>query len=213
MPAGESTKFDQFISGEQIHFLQDFFTRGGKGYFTCGAAYWASRKRIYHGICETQPELHKTVEKLSRISLFQGTAMGPLCPFPAKQFRAGFYSDAVQVTDGKRECTIFVSGGGSFIPDPDQPSKVLVRYSRSELQRLGKADQLENAVVLANVGDGAVLLSMFHPYYGADDINVEAYEEAFYGSGTNWREVHARLSPHDERMQFVYESMIKPLEG
>jgi glutamine amidotransferase-like uncharacterized protein len=211
MPAGESSKFDKSFSESQIAFLLNFFKSGGKGYFTCGAAYWASRHRIYHGICPSQLELGKTVDKISRIPLFSGIAEGPLCPFPGKKFKAGFYSDAVKVTDGSKECTIFLSGGGSFIPD-DQ-TEVLARYPHSELKRLGKPEEefpkLENAAVLETVGKGAVLLSMFHPYYGANDIDVEAYEEAFAGSGTNWREVHSKLSSEEVRMEFVNDMLMK----
>ena len=155
--------------------------------------------------------------KTSNLPLFQGAAYGPLCPYPGNKYKVGFYSDAVRVASGKDECTIYLSGGGSFVPDPDQPVKVLVRYPVSELERHGKPPEehslWENATILVPVGKGAALLSMFHPYYGPNDIDVERYNEAFPDSGTNWKEVHRKLSSHDVRMRFVLDNMITPLEN
>jgi hypothetical protein len=62
------------------------------------------------------------------------------------------------------------------------------------------------------VGKGTALLSMFHPYYGPNDIDVEAYERTFPDCGTNWRAVQENLSPLDVRMRFVLNRMLFPLE-
>jgi glutamine amidotransferase-like uncharacterized protein len=213
MPAGESTNFDKCFSIAQISFLQEFFLKGGKGFFTCGSAYWASQKRIFHGVCQLQPIAAKTVEKVSRIPLFRGTAEGPLCPFLVSKYKVGYYSDAVQVSNGKNECSFLLSGGGSFMPDPNSNAEVLARYCHSELERLGKTKEevarFENAAVLEPIGKGAVLLSMFHPYFGSEDIDVTTYEEAFTDSGTKWSEVQSKLSSEEIRMQFVNEMLIR----
>ncbi len=130
----------------------------------------------------------------------------------------GFFSDAVRVTDGKSPCTIFLSGGGSFLlQDTAQKIKILVKYLPSELIRLGKSleesKKRENAVIMVSHGEGASLFSMFHPYYGPNDIDVDAYEKAFPACGTNWRAVKAALSPEDTRMRFVLSAMLDPLEN
>lgn len=201
IPAGQSSHFDAVFTAAEIHYLQEeFFKKGGRGYFTCGAAYWVTAARIYKhpGVPEEQ-----TVPSI--MPLFQGRAVGPLCPFPGLKYRVGFYSDAVEVMTGDRGCTVFLSGGGSFFPDPGsgQRVRILTRYRGEELTRLKKEREFETAALLASVGAGAILLQMFHPYYGSADIDPACYEAAFPDCGTNWREVHARLSSEEERMNLA----------
>jgi glutamine amidotransferase-like uncharacterized protein len=219
-PAGQSTRLDKVFTTAQTTFLQEeFFRKGGRGYFTCGSAYWVSAKRIYQDLCEEQPESRLPIMKTTQLPLFQGIAEGPLCPFPGKKYQVGFYSDAVRITDNTNECSIYLSGGGGFILPQNsgtQKIRTLARYLPSELQRLGKKEneqpRWENAAIMASVDQGAVLLAMFHPYYGARDIDVELYERVFPDCGTNWREVHRKLSPLDMRMRFVLHSMLDKLE-
>lgn len=221
IPAGESTRLDKVFAATETFFLkEDFFSKGGRGYFNCGSAYWVTAKRIYKDLCETSPEVRKPIVKTTNLSLFKGVAEGPLCPFPAKKYNVDFYSDAIDITGDFETCTFLLSGGGSFLIDEeksDQQVKVLARYPHSELIRLGKkkeeCSKWENAAVMAKVGRGAVILSMFHPYYGPTDIDVEAYEQALPDCGTNWRDVQRRLSPLDVRMQFVMRSMLGKLEA
>lgn len=218
IPAGQSTLLDKVFSAAQMAFLKDeFFAQGGRGYFTCGSSYLVSRVRKYTDLCSEQPDNNEPIVKISNLPLFEGTAEGPLCPYPGKKYQVGFYSDAVNVTDGKESCTIFLSGGGSFFPgNTGQKIKVLIRYPEDELIRCKKPPSeckaWENAAVLVSVGQGAALLSMFHPYYGPNDINVEVYERHFPDCGTNWREVKERLSSFDHRMRFALHSMLIPLE-
>jgi glutamine amidotransferase-like uncharacterized protein len=219
VPAGESTKLDQVFSREESDFINyDFFGQGGRGYFTCGASYWAASKRIYKDLCEEQPTKRQTLIKTSKLPLFEGIAEGPLCPYPGKEYKIGFYSDAIRVHDNNTECTVFLGGGGSFLPDPTSKQKVavLARYNHSELLRNQKredeCEKWENAAIMVSIGRGAAVFSMFHPYYGPDDINVEAYTRAFPNCGTNWQDVKNRLSPLDVRMNFVYHNILGKLE-
>lgn len=220
IPAGQSSNLEKVFSVSQTTFLRkEFFNLGGRGYFTCGASYWVSRVRKYNEICKGHlVEKPAKLVKQSTLPLFEGLSIGPLCPFPGGKYRVGFYSDAVEVTDGRSFCSIYLSGGGSFLPDlsSNQRVKVLVKYTESELIRLGvpkeNIPKRENAAVMASVGKGAVLLSMFHPYYSSNDIDVELYERIFSGCGTNWREVHQKLSPVDVRMRFILHSMLNHLE-
>jgi glutamine amidotransferase-like uncharacterized protein len=219
--SGQSSNLDKVFTQSQLDNMNKFFSHGGRGYFTCGSSYWATRKRIYHDICEQSPDLRKTIVKTSRIPLLQMIAEGPLCPHPGAQYRIGFYTEAVRViSNDKEECTVYLSGGGSFrFPEEKKSQKisVLVRYVHSELERFGKKRRecktLENAVVMASIGErGAAIFSMFHPYYNANDIDVERYERAFPHSGTNWRDVKARLTPTPLRMHFVFKSMLDKLD-
>lgn len=219
VPAGQSSKLEQVFTVAQTTFLKEnFFSNGGRGYFTCGAAYWITARRIYKEVCEERPEMKETLAKTSTLPLFEGTAEGPLCPFPGEKYKVGFYSDAVNVCSGVDRCTIFLSGGGSFILDSEkcQKVRVLVRYPHSELIRLGKKQEectkWENSTLLVSIGKGAVVLSMFHPYYGAQDINAEVYERAFPDCGTDWKRVQGKLSPLDERLEFFKKHMLEPLE-
>lgn len=217
IPAGQSTTLDKVFEVAQLLFLKnDFFAKGGRGYFTCGSAYWVSKTRIYKDLCSEQEENPQIIRKESNLALFDGIAEGPLCPFPGKKYKVGFFSDAVRVQNAKDECTIFLSGGGSFIPNPGADVKIVARYKKEELLRLkipeGEIRKWENAaIVVPFQGRPAMLLSMFHPYYGPQDIDAESYTRAFPDSGTNWHQVHALLSPLEKRMQFVY-SMITSLE-
>lgn len=220
IPAGQSSRLEKVFSIADAAFIKnEFFEKGGRGYFTCGAAYWISSKRIYKEVCEENSEKRETMVKTSSLPLFEGTAEGPLCPFPGHKYKVGFYSDAVKVSHESEECTIFLSGGGSFLPEQksDQKVRILVRYTHAELFRLGKKPEefqkWENGAVLVSVGKGAVLLAMFHPYYGSQDIDAEAYEKAFPDCGTNWREVQKKLSPLDQRMHFFMTNMLRPLEN
>lgn len=221
IPAGQSTRLDKVFSVAETTFIQDkFFGEGGRGYFNCGSAYWVSQLRKYQDMHEEQPVKRDPVIKKTHLPLFQGLAHGPLCPYPGTEYKVGFFSDAVRITDGENECTIYLSGGGSFIvpqeSESQQKVKVLARYLRSELARHGKKaedfPEWENAVIMVSVGKGAALLSMFHPYYGSHDIDVDSYERTFPNCGTNWKEVKEKLSPLDVRMQFVLNSMLTQLE-
>lgn len=220
VPAGQSSRLEKVFSVADAAFIKsEFLEKGGRGYFTCGAAYWISSKRIYKELCEENSEKRETMIKTSSLPLFEGIAEGPLCPYPGHKYKVGFYSDAVKVSHESEECTIFLSGGGSFLPEPtsNQKVRVLVRYPHAELIRLGKkaeeCQKWENGALLASVGKGAVLLAMFHPYYGSQDIDAEAYEKAFPDCGTNWREVQGKLSPLDQRMHFFMKYMLGPLEN
>lgn len=217
IPAGQTSHLDSVFSSEQIERIHKFFLEGGRGYFTCGAAYWVSNERIYTDLCAEHPEEKKVLPKKSRLPLFQGTARGPLCPYPGKKYKVGFYSDAVQVTDSQKTCTIFLSGGGSFSPDKSgQKIRVLARYPEVELHRLKKPKEetkmWEAAAILISVRKGAAVLSMFHPYYGGTDIDAEAYERNFPDCGTDWRVVQKNLSSTDLRMRFVLNAILIPLE-
>jgi glutamine amidotransferase-like uncharacterized protein len=218
VPAGQSSNLDKVFSLYETSFIKNnFFDEGGRGYFNCGSAYWVSRKRIYTDLCTEEPKKRKTIVKISNLPLFEGVAEGPLCPYPGNRYRVGFFSDAVKVTSGKDACTLYLSGGGCFVPDETtQKIKVLVKYLPTELIRCGKSPQeikkWENAGLVVSIGKGAALLSMFHPYYGPNDIDVETYEKAFPGCGTDWKLVKEALSPLDTRLNFVLNSMLIPLE-
>lgn len=219
-PAGQSTNYDRVFSrNELFHIRHQFLEQGGRAYLNCGSAYWASKKRVYDDVCSENPTIPKRLEKPSNIPLFDGVAVGPLCKFPAPQYKVGFFSDAVEIGNGQNQCTIFLSGGGSFILSPEsvQQVRIIARYAREELIRLGKRtieeqEKWQTASVLVKVGDGAALMSMFHPYYGDRDIDIERYEKAFPNSGTNWKEIHSRLSSEEDRMNFVHDHMLAPLE-
>lgn len=230
IPAGESSSFDKVFTNTETTFLkEEFFNVGGRGFLTCGSAYWVTAKRDYNDFRQEESEIRKRVVKTTNLNLCPWTSKGPLCPLPGSKYTPGYFSDAIRVTDDKKnECSFYLSGGGSFIKD--EPSellpfkkmkldsdetdkvKVLVRYLPSELLRHKKTTQEENAVVISKVGEGAVLLSMFHPYYGPDDVDVEAYEKFFPDSGTNWKKVKEKLSPLEKRLDFVFNSMITKLE-
>ena len=215
IPAGQSSHLDKVFTAAQTTFIKEEFLAkgGGRLYATCGASYAVSAVREYDGLSTQNPAERQLSIKRSVFPLFEGLAKGPLCPFPGAEYKVGFYSDAVTVTNGEEKCTIYLSGGGSFFPSVTaQKVKILVKYLPSELRRLRKPDEWGNGTVLANVGKGAVLLSMFHPYYGPKDIDVEAYEKAFPNCGTNWKLVRDNLSSLDLRMNFVLKSMLYPLE-
>lgn len=216
-PAGQSSHYDQAFSLSETKYIQEEFLSkgGGRVYGTCGAAYWLTETREYDGLCSSQPIERKVVFKKSPLPLLQGVAKGPLCPFPGQEYKVGFYSDAVTVEGESSDCTIYLSGGGSFFPslDFDQRVSVLARYKLEELQRLGYSEGNANAAVLAEVGNGAALLAMFHPYYGPSDIDVQRYEKTFpkEKSGTDWAAVHARLSSLEERIVF-FDYLMRHLE-
>lgn len=219
IPAGQSSHLDQVFSTQQISYIRDIFLKeqGGRLYATCGASYAMTSVREYDGLSLKHPNKRELSIKQSVFSIFNGIAKGPLCPFPGAKYQVGFYSDAVRVTNGEDECTIYLSGGGSFVCfNTTQKVHVLVKYSKNELCRLGKtaeqAENLENATILTSVGKGAALLSMFHPYYGSHDIDVETYTRTFPDCGTDWKAVKEALSPLEQRMQFVLKSMLFPLE-
>lgn len=218
IPAGQSTRLDKVFTLAQVRFIKEYIENGAFGYFNCGSAYMVSQKRIFHDLCEESPNIRRPIIKYSQLPLFNGVAEGPLCPFPGKKYNVGFFSDAVKVTDGTRVITIYLSGGGCFkIPrETVEKVKVLIRYLPGELKRHGIKDEeisdWENAAITTTVGEGKVLLSMAHPYYGPQDFDPEVYEKAFPDCGTDWRKIKSSLTPLEERMHFVYHSMIVPLE-
>jgi len=218
IPAGQSTHLDRVFSWQELDFLKHrFFEEGGRGYLNCGSAYWASETRVYSDLCTEQPTARKLLVKKSLIPLFKGTASGPICLHSSPTYKVGFFSDAVTVTSKKKTCTILLSGGGSFHPKKeDKDVKVLAKYPHSELIRCGKSpnecSHSDIAAILVRIKKGAAILSMFHPYYGSQDLDPERYNRAFPGSGTNWERIVAKLSPEETRMNFVLENFLLPLE-
>lgn len=218
VPAGQSSHLDQVFSPKQLNFLlHDFFEKGGRGYLNCGSAYWASETRIYHDICTEEPAVKKQMVKKSFIPLFRGTASGPICMHSSATYKVAFFSEAMTIESGNRMCTVLLSGGGSFHPKKNDPdTTVLARYLHSDLMRCGKSQEecnnLDIAAILVKVKKGAAILSMVHPYYGSQDLDVNRYERAFPGSGTNWVRIVEKLSSEDVRMSFILEKFLFPLE-
>lgn len=218
IPAGQSTHLDKVFSGQQLHFLKHcFFEKGGRGYLNCGSAYWASETRVYSDLCTEQPTERNLIVKKSLIPLFKGTASGPICLHSSPTYKVGFFSDAVTVTSGGKNCTILLSGGGSFLPQRDDPNvKILARYPHSELIRCGKSKEdcthSDIAAILVRIKQGAAILSMFHPYYGSQDLDPERYNRVFPGSGSNWERIVEKLSSEEHRLSFVLENFLFPLE-
>lgn len=217
IPAGQSTHLDHVFSSKQLGFLKGFFEKGGRGYLNCGSAYWASRIRMYSDLCMEQPTERKLIIKRSRMPLFTGTASGPICRHSSPTYKVGFFSDAVKVVSGQKSCTILLSGGGSFqIRREDANTQVLAKYPHSELIRCGKSPEecvhSDIAAILVKVKKGAAILSMFHPYYGSKDLDPERYNQAFPGSGTNWERIVAKLSSEENRLEFVLDNFLLPLE-
>ena len=202
IPAGQSSHLDAVFTHEQLSFIHhEFFAKGGRGEFNCGSAYWVSKKRLFSS----------TDVKVSQLPLFEGLSCGPLCPIPTNKYQVNFQSDATQITDGNTSCTIFLSGGGSFFAESEtQAVKVLHRYLPQELSRFNVNQEWENASILITIGKGAALLSMLHPYYGPDDF--DCFDRYFPGSGTDWKAVQETLSPLDDRMRFIFNTMLIPLE-
>lgn len=218
MPAGQSSRLDKVFSKKESEELIQFFETGGRGYFNCGSAYWVSEKRIYKDLCEVSPDEKKPLVKGTQLPLFKGVSEGPLCPFPGEKYKVGFFSDAVRVESEKHDCCVYLSGGGYFSPreKTDQKIKVLAKYHHEDLIRVGVAPKecvkKENAVIMASIGKGGALLSMFHPYYGPQDFDIERYEKAFPDCGTDWRAVKSRLSSRLKRMEFAYYALLSRLE-
>jgi glutamine amidotransferase-like uncharacterized protein len=210
LPAGKSTNLDRVFKTAQYRFLIDtFFNEGGMGYLNCGSAYWASKVRVYDDVCLEQPSRPKRLFKTSHIPIFDGEARGPLCPFPATEYQVGFFSDAVRlVHESEKEYTVFLNGGGYFIPrkGSNQTIEVVARYHPEDLERLGRPQSNSIAALVAKVGSGGAFMSMYHPYYGAHDIDVDRYEKVFPGCGTNWRRVHAKLSSEEEHISMMHDA-------
>lgn len=213
IPAGQSSDLDKVFSVAQLQFLNRFFLEGGRGFFTCGSAYWTAKKRIYHDVSTTHPTERVRMEKESRLPLFPGVAVGPLCPFPGHKYKVGFYSEAIQIESDEETCTTLLSGGGSFLLEsPESNVQVLATYSKKELKRLKQPEHLQNAAVLTRVGQGAAVLSMIHPYFDPKDFETAHYQKLFPDAGTDWEAIPKKLSPLEERTHFVFEKLILPLE-
>ena len=215
VPAGKSRDLDQAFSLEQTAAMVEFMTKGGRGYFTCGSAYWVCRKIRYVDLAAEE----EFTKESSVLPLFNGVAKGPLHPYAGKKYHVGYTTRVASVTNGQQECKLFLAGGGSFFPYVgEQKSKILVRYTESELLDAGKyaeeARLWENASLLAKVGDGAAVLSMLHPTYGANEnLSGEDYKRYFpEETGTDWEVVKERVDPLENRMRFVLHSLIIPLE-
>ena len=55
-------------------------------------------------------------------------------------------------------------------------------------------------------------MTMFHPYYGSQDFDIERYEMHFSDCGTDWKAIHKKISPLFIRMEFIKE-MLDSLES
>lgn len=203
IPPGPSRDLENAFSQEQFEFIRSQFLKknGGRLYTTCGSSYMVSKWREYQ-----MAQNIKSSMKESIFPLFTGTAKGPLCLDRDVNHNVNFYSDVVTVANEKETCRMFLSGGGSFFLDEnDLKTRVVAIYLDSKLSK--------NAAIISFVGKGSVLLSMFHPEYGPEHIDIETLRRVFPHSCTNWKEIKERLSPTDDRLRFVFRHMFLPLEG
>lgn len=184
IPAGESSHLDEVFQDEEIEKIQEFVLQGGKMSLSCGSAYWASEERTFLG--ET---------KQSRLPLFQGRAIGPLF----QTSKQGFPSKVVpiQAATNEENLSVFLHGGGIFDPLKTKPFQALQYYNLKKEETDKKI-----AALISGYGEGAVLMSMFHIYFGADDL------ESFRIRQKNWKR---DISPTYFRCK-TFAGMLESLE-
>ncbi len=206
IPAGESSELDEVFSLNEINTIQEAVKKGLRLYATCGSAYWAARKRIWNDRCVIQPETRNEIAKTGKINLFEGIAIGPLSPYPGQTYSTAFFHEAIEIQDlHQQKITVLLSGGGTFFlaDQSAQTVKTLAFYSPSELQKHGKGEEWAKAVISCGYGQGKAILSMLHPGYGAEDIDVQAYNQAFPERKDDWQNIRDSLSPTVKRIEFV----------
>lgn len=220
IPAGRSSDLDAVFKREETQYLHTFFQMGGRGYFTCGAAYWVSHTREYSDLDEDLTDSQKLARRISKLPLFEGVARGPLCIKPSTQLGVSFYTVSIEVTtpSKKERCRFYLSGGGGFEWKAEQNALVtpLALYPPDELKLHGvlpgDCKGWECAALKVIVGRGSALLSMFHPEYGADDIQAESYTTHLSHPLTNWHQIKRDLGSEESRMKFTAQ-MIASLEN
>jgi glutamine amidotransferase-like uncharacterized protein len=202
IPAGESSNLDNAFSGEEIAILRRSISEGMKLYATCGSAYWLARQRIWnHKSLDTDNPTYKK----GLVNIFPGAAMGPLCPYPGQSFGTAFFHESIRVETNLSSLNLLSSGGGSFFLQDDEVGvKSIARYSREELQRLGKGPEWENAVVSCEYGEGKAILSMVLPEE-SKEVSAEIFRTTFPDRQDNWERLQSSLSPLEQRMDFISE--------
>jgi glutamine amidotransferase-like uncharacterized protein len=193
IPAGPSSKLEEsFVQEGTIEAICEFIKeKGGRIFATCGASYAFSLAREYN----------RSI-RFSKVPLFEGTAHGPISI-------QSLEAEAVRVSNGKEEYSLFLSGGGTLRPLQRENVEVLAKYVPQELnQRVRARQDWENAAILCGVGAGSMILTMPHLEYGANDIGPEL-ETNF--PKTNWFELKNNLSSDLERLDFT-ASLLSNLE-
>ena len=206
IPAGQSSRLDETL-GSEVEAIQMFVREGGSLFASCGAAYWLSSKRVWGDRCDANPHERVFTKKTNPAAFFLGKAWGPLCFYPGQEYNAAFWHGAIRLTNYKgKTIRVLLSGGGAFFPGKEeQQVESLATYCKDELSRFSKDEKWSDAIIRCDCGKGTVILSMVHPMYGAEEIDVDAYAKAFPDRADNWREIRDNLSPKKERLAFMEE--------
>ncbi len=180
LTGGTASEYDVHLK-EKVEAIKAFVKQGGFFLSICGGSYFASKRTVY------QLTTQETLAKERSLSLFEGTARGPLIPSNTDDI--SFHHGAVRVKWRKTDTTVpvLISGGGAFVPDGTDPNyEILVSYHDRLIPK-----GLSAAVVKSYVGQGRAILSSLHLGYHASDIDVSVYEKYF--PDHNWQQIHNDL--------------------
>ncbi len=202
IPAGESSSLDDAFSDETLDAIRSKTDQGLRLYATCGSAYWLAKTRAWS-------QEATTLRKEGRANLFHGTAVGPLSPYPGEPSPTAFFHQAAPLKTARSRVTVLLSGGGAFFPDPQSKQEVqtLATYADETLRLHGKTGEWAKAVIAFRYGLGKAILSMVHPDYGPEDIQVDAYKRAFPHRKDPWPDIRNALSSERTRLSFVAETL------
>jgi glutamine amidotransferase-like uncharacterized protein len=207
IPAGESTELDKSFRKEEIEAIKHATYHEGLSILTtCGSSYWLSKERVWNDRCTVQPDSTDQIRKPSRIGIFNGRAIGPLSPYPGQTYNTAFFHESIALNTRKRTVQVLLSGGGAFFPfKSSQKVKTVASYAPQELTRFQITPEWARAAIAISYGKGKAILSMIHPGYGAEDIDVEAYAAAFPDRADDWKTIRSTLSPLEERLDCVHD--------
>lgn len=199
IPAGESSNLDRVFSDQEIAMIKARVSSGMELYAECGSAYWLAKERVWD--VKQAP-----LSKEGRIGIFPGVAAGPLSPYPEQPTHAAFVHEGVELKTARSAVRVLLSGGGAFfVPENEQRVETLAVYNEEFLQQRGKGKEWEKAVISCSYGKGKAILSMVHPDFGPEDLDVDIYARTFSDRTDDWKAIRDFLSPQDARIQFIAE--------
>ncbi len=199
IPSGESTKLDEALSQGEIQMIQATVEQGLSLLAVGGAAYWASKTRIWSDMCAHQPDCRDPIIKSSKCPIFPGVAKGPLLPFPGQSYDPAFFRGAATIECEGKKIHIPLKASGTFEFESSQKIKVLAGYV--EKNQLNAKRQ--PAIIGCSFGTGKAVLSMVQLGYHPDDLDVKAHKNAFPNSEIDWQDAKNSISPIQDQKAFL----------
>jgi glutamine amidotransferase-like uncharacterized protein len=157
MSGGESRYLNINLGKQGRDNILEYIYNGGRGFFPCSAAYYASSKLQYIERFKKFTQIIKLEKQHGQLGVFSGMARGEACDFKGN----GDFKNLAKVSFANSVARIYYYKGPYFI-GLGKDDEVLATF---------KGITTHPAVVKSRYGRGSAILSSVHPEYDEESLS------------------------------------------